>query len=108
MALLVQNKALDALRLLRPLATKIRRHDRELHDQLRDAMNSVVLNIAEGSGVLGGNGRVRFGTACGSAKEVRRTLTLAAGWGYVGLSETLAVDSILDEVCAMTWRLSGR
>jgi four helix bundle protein len=63
-------------------------------------MNSVVLNIAEADGNDAGTARARFASACGSAKEVRAGLQLAVAYGYV--------DIALDEVCAMSWRLSGR
>ena len=46
--------------------------------------------------------------ACGSAKEVRAGLQLAVAYGYVPTTKIKAVDIALDEVCAMSWRLSGR
>jgi hypothetical protein len=57
-------------------------------------MNSVVLNIAEADGNDAGTARARFASACGS--------------GYFPSAKVKAVDIALDEVCAMSWRLSGR
>jgi len=71
-------------------------------------MNSVVLNIAEAEGNDAGTSRARFASACGSAKEVRAGLQLAAACGYIGQTRLAKLDIALDEVCAMSWRLSGR
>ena len=35
-------------------------------------------------------------------------LQLAVAYGYVARSTVAKVDTALDEVCAMSWRLSGR
>jgi four helix bundle protein len=75
---------------------------------MQRAMNSVVLNIAEADGNDPGTAKARFASACGSAKEVRAGMELAVAYGYVLSSRVKAVDITLDEVCAMSWRLSGR
>ncbi len=80
--------------------------DRELHDQIRSASNSMGLNIGEAAGSLGGNCRVRFHSALGSAREVRSGLALAVAWGHIQQKEVAAVDALLDRVCAMLWRLT--
>jgi len=108
MELIVQQKALQAAAGLQPLLPIIRKCDRDLFDQVRRAMNSVVLNIAEAEGNDAGTARARFATACGSAKEVRAGLKLAAAYGYVGRNRLAKLDIALDEICAMSWRLSGR
>ncbi|MDH3843289.1 MAG: four helix bundle protein [Myxococcales bacterium] len=108
MGLIVQQKALEAAAGLQPLLPIIRKADRDLFDQVRRAMNSVVLNIAEAGGNDPGTARARFASACGSAKEVRAGLQLAAAYGYVGGNRCANLDITLDEVCAMSWRLSGR
>jgi len=86
----------------------IRRRDRSLCDQVHRAMNSVVLNIAEADGNDPGTAKARFASACGSAKEVRAGLQLAVAYGYFASSSLAEVDRALGEVCAMSWRLSGR
>ena len=106
--MIVQTRALQAVAQIQPLAAAIRRKDYDLFRQLRRAMNSVVLNIAEAQGNDPGTGTARFASACGSAKEVRAALTAAAAWGYVDSSKAVEVDGLLDEICAMTFRLSGR
>ena len=108
MGLIVQQKALQAAEGLQPFLPIIRKADRDLCDQVRRAMNSVVLNIAEADGNDSGTARARFATACGAAKEVRAGLQLASAYGYIGQTRLAEVDIALDEVCAMSWRLSGR
>ena len=108
MRFIVQQRAIETVGRIRPLCQAVRRHDRDLFNQLRRAMNSVVLNIVEADGNDAGTARTRFATACGSAKEVRAALAVAAAWQYIEAQEAAKVDALLDEVCAMTWRLSGR
>ncbi len=108
MGLIVQRKALQAAAELRSVMAELRKRDRSLFDQVNRAMNSVVLNIAEADGNDPGTAKARFASACGSAKEVRAGLQLAVAYGYVACSKAEAVDITLDEVCAMSWRLSGR
>ncbi len=104
MGLIIQQRALQAAGGLRQVLPV----DRSLFDQMHRAMNSVVLNIAEADGNDAGTARARFASACGSAKEVRAGLQLAVAYGYVPISKITTVDIALDEVCAMSWRLSGR
>ena len=47
--------------------------DAAMADQLRRAVTSVVLNIAEGDGSLKGNRRAKFSIALGSARDIRET-----------------------------------
>jgi four helix bundle protein len=108
MGLIVQQKALQAAEGLRGVLPILRKRDKDLFDQVRRAMNSVVLNIAEADGNDSGTARARFATACGSAKEVRAGLQLASAYGYIGQTRWVKLDIALDEVCAMSWRLSGR
>ena len=108
MGLIVRRKALQAAAGLRPVIAGLKKRDRHLFDHVNRAMNSVVLNIAEADGNDAGTAKARFASACGSAKEVRAGLQLAAAYGYVPSSKAATVDTTLDEVCAMSWRLSGR
>ena len=108
MAFIIQQRALRAATGLREVLPVVRRRDRSLFDQINRAMNSVVLNIAEADVNDPGTAKARFSTACGSAKEVRAGLQLAVAYGYVSIAGITKVDTALDEVCAMSWRLSGR
>jgi len=101
-------RAREVVREIAPLVQSIREQDEKLADQLRRAAQSVVLNIAEGRGNKAGNARLRFATACGSAKEVRAALHVASDWGYIEAQRAAHLDRRLDRVCAITWCLSRR
>ena len=108
MGLIVQDRALQAAAGLSEILPGIRKRDRSLHEQMQRAMNSVVLSIAEADGNDPGTAKARFASACGSAKEVRAGLQLAGAYGYIASTRVKKVDTTLDEVCTMSWRLSGR
>jgi four helix bundle protein len=98
----------QAVRELRPVVAKIRRADRDLGEQVRSALSSVVLNTAEGNGSAGGLRVARFNTALGSADESRNGLRLAVSWGYIESGEIERGDALLDRVGAMLYRLGAR
>jgi four helix bundle protein len=77
MALKVYLVSLDSVRLVRPLIAVVVREDPDLARQLRRALSSIPLNIAEGESALGRNQRLRFVTALGSAREARACLEVA-------------------------------
>ncbi len=108
MGLIIQQRALQAAGGLRQVLPVVRKQDKSLFDQIHRAMNSVVLNIAGADGNDPGTAKARFATACGSAKEVRAGLQLAVAYGYFSGTTVAEVDIALDEVCAMSWKLSGR
>ena len=96
------------VRNLGPVVSMIRKRDKGLADQLRRAAQSMVLNIAEARGSDDGNAKARFATACGSAKETRAALHVAADWGYASSEVLSTLDEELDIVCAITWVLAHR
>ena len=99
--------AIQAIEILRPTVAAIRRHDRDLGEQIRTALSSVALNAAEGSRSQGGNRLARFATAAGSNSESRAALRVAVAWGYVTASEVAPGDALLDRIAAMLWRLGA-
>ena len=107
MALIVEDLALQAIRLLRPLVPKIRKHDRSLADDMKRAASSAALNIGEAAHSCTGNRRARFLTAAGSASEVRATLRVAAAWGYIDEHEATEADAVYDRMLGMLWGLTG-
>ncbi|WP_394833730.1 four helix bundle protein [Pendulispora rubella] len=100
--------AIQAIELLRPTVASIRRYDRDLGEQLRRALSSVALNLAEGNRSQDGHRIARFSTAAGSNSESRAALRIAVAWGYVQGSEIEAGDELLDRVAAMLHRLGAR
>jgi four helix bundle protein len=105
----VLDQAISAISLAAPLVQRIRREDRDLGDQIRAAMSSVALNIAEGNRSQGGHRNARFFTAAGSNAESRAALRVAVAWGYVKAYEVEPVDTLLDHVGGSLYRLcAGR
>jgi four helix bundle protein len=74
---------LELVRLVRPIAEAIGRHDRYLAAQLRRALSSAVLNTAEGSDQRGARRASHYAIALGSAREAEVALRTAVAWGYV-------------------------
>jgi four helix bundle protein len=103
MALRIYVESIQLVRQLKPSLIKIAQHDADLARQMRRALTSIPLNIAEGEGRKNGNARVRFQTAMGSANEVRACIEVAEALGYVDADATL-VDA-LDKVARTLNRL---
>jgi len=79
----IYDDMLEAICLVRPLVRAIAAQDRDLCNQLTRAAQSVVLNLAEGSGSAGGVRRARYRTALGSARETIACLHVAERFGYI-------------------------
>src|SRR6186997_2014727 len=77
--------------LARGLVESVARKDRELASQLRRALSSVALNLAEGLGTTAGNSRLRFETARGSLSEAQAALRVAVAWGSVSEEDARVV-----------------
>jgi four helix bundle protein len=66
-----------------PLAEEIGRRDPALAKQLRDALSSVALNVAEGSDQRGARRTNHYSIALGSARESHVALRAAVAWGHI-------------------------
>ena len=104
----VLDDAIELCRLVRPIAEQVEKHDRKLAGQLRDAAQSTPANIAEGKHRRGGHQRERFGTAYGSAQEVKTHLRVAEAFGYVAEAATAKAYDRADKVAASLWRCLHR
>jgi four helix bundle protein len=93
--------SLEVVALCRPLVEAVQRKDRDLASQLRRAISSITLNLAEGFGCTQGHARLRFETALGSLNEAQAGIQLALAWGYVSNA------AVADALAAMS-RLGGR
>jgi four helix bundle protein len=100
--------AIRAIEILRPVVERIRRHDRDLADQLQRSLSSSPLNIAEGNRSRGGTRLARFSTAAGSNAESRAALRVAVAWRYVLAQDVAEGDQVLDRVAAMLHRLGAK
>ena len=75
---------LALIRRLKKTLEAIGKHDKALERQAREALSSIALNAAEGSGNTGGHKRERYQTALGSAREALGCFETAEAHGYVG------------------------
>ena len=104
MSFAVYDASIELVRELAPIVSAVKKHDRDLADQLRRAATSVVLNINEGRRRAGGDQRRSFEIASGSANEVLAALDAAEAWGWSG--EVAVARRLLDRVLARLWRLT--
>ena len=79
-----------------PLANVIARRDKDLASQLRRALSSVALNIAEASDQRGARRDSHYSIALGSARESWSALQVAAAWGYI--AEPVGLKGRFDQV----------
>ena len=98
---LTYDRALEAVRLVRPHIEQIRRSSRSIADQMVRAASSVVLNLSEGSQRRGADRAHFYRMAAGSAAEVRAALDAAEALGFVTQTEVAAAWDRFDQVCAM-------
>jgi four helix bundle protein len=83
MALKIYQDCIRLITNLRPVVREVARHDPDLARQMRRALSSVALNIAEGEHQRDGRARTHFGIAMGSANESRAALEIAEALGYI-------------------------
>ena len=97
--LIIYVVVIEIVREVRPYAERIARFDRDLARQLRRAIQSVALNVSEGSGTRGGRRRNTYEIALGEARETRACLEVAEAMGYVPKVDARLADK-LDRVIA--------
>jgi len=83
MRFLAYDLSIELIRQLRDPLAVVRRHDAALAKHGRDALNSVALNLAEGSGRAGGDRQHCFTIALGSLREVSAVLEIASAHGWL-------------------------
>jgi four helix bundle protein len=98
------DRSLDLMRAA-PIS-QIAAHDPDLTKQLRRALASVTLNIAEASRRVGKDRKHLFRIALGSAAEAAGCLDVAVALAYVTRDEVAAALALADRVRAMTYRLA--
>ncbi len=101
----IYDVSLSVISRLKPVIGVIERRDSDLARQLRRALASIALNIAEGSYARGRNRNALYQVALGSAKESKACLDVAMALGYVESIEE-QVLSELSSVCAVLYRLA--
>ena len=100
----VHSVVIELIREVAPVAKLIARHDSDLAKQLRRALSSVALNIAEASDQRGARRDSHYSIALGSARESWSALQVAAAWGYI--AEPVAMKNRFDEVIGTLVRVT--
>jgi four helix bundle protein len=99
--------ARDALRLGDAIARRLPRGYAALSDQLRRALLSAYLGIAEASSRQGQDRLARFRCARGEASEAAAAIEAVQVLALVPTDQTQVVLDLCDRLCAMLTRLSG-
>ena len=102
----VYEVSLDIIRGLRPIVERLARKDPALAKQIRDAANSIPLNLREGRRRLGKDRMHHWRIGAGSADEVRAALDAACAWGDVDDASAGAVLQLLDRELAMLHKMT--
>ena len=98
--------ALEWAAALRPCLEAVARRDPDLGRQLRRAVLSVPLNLAEGAERRGKDRAHLYRVAAGSAAEAHTGLRIARAWGFLRPVELGAAEALADRLRAMLWRLT--
>jgi four helix bundle protein len=101
----IYDLSLSVIAMLKPVVGSIERRDSDLGRQMRRALASVALNIAEGSYARGRNRLALYNVALGSAKESRACLDVALALGYVESVDPQVLAG-LSSICAVLYRLA--
>jgi four helix bundle protein len=101
----IHDVVLETIRLVAPLVATIGRQDPDLARQLRRALSSVALNIAEGVDQRGARRESHYSLALGSARESWSALRTAAAWGVIE-EPNAELSARFDQVIGTLFRLS--
>ena len=98
--------ALSAIGQLREPMRRLQTRDPKLVRQIRDAGNSMTLNLGEGRRRRGADRTHHYRIAAGSADEVIVGLRTATAWGHIEEKAIAPAMKTLDRVLAMLYRLT--
>ena len=98
---------IEVVAALKPVVGEIERRDGDLARQMRRAMCSVALNVAEGTGSGGKNRQARYHTALGSMQETIACTEVGCALGYVEEIDGALADR-MQRIVATLVRLVGK
>ena len=87
------------------LCRRVERFDKDLARQMRRAVSSAALNIAEGKHGRGGNRIARYADALGSAQETRACLDVCIAAEFISAAAIAADMDRIDHVIASMYVL---
>jgi four helix bundle protein len=98
--------ALEVIRSLRDVVTKVRRQNRRIADQIVESASSIASNVEEGNRRVGKDRVYLFRVAAGSAAETRAHLRVALAWGWVESTDIEPALAHLDRELRLLWGLT--
>lgn len=98
---------LETIAMMRPVMRRIEARDADLARQLRRAVSSIALNVAEGEYSRGKNQGARYHNALGSARETIACIEVAVAMGYLDAGDPVVLDR-LGRIVATLVRLVRR
>ncbi len=98
---------IELIRRMRPVSAALERRDPDLARQMRRAMSSVALQIAEGSDSQGRNRLARYHGSLGSIRETKACLDVALAAGYLEHVDDAVLET-MDHVTAVLVKLVHR
>ena len=98
--------AIELAQVLKPALDALKAKNHELWDQAKRAIQSVVLNLAEGGHSKGGNKGKHYAIAAGSHEELRAALRTALAFGELTERDLAAAESIDDRLGGLVWGLT--
>ena len=104
----IYQAALELVGIVVGLAKRVQVHDADLARQLRRAVVSVPLNIAEGMYGRGGNKVARYSDAMGSAKETMAGLEVSVCAQYLAQEQVADALGHIDHIVGGLWRLCNK
>ncbi len=100
------DSSFSLIRALRAVVERLRSLDPDLYRQLRRALSSIPMNLAEGASRCGKDRRHHFRIAEGSAREVDAALRCAEAWGDLETDELRPAFDVLDRLLGLLWGLT--
>ena len=88
----IYSDVLSVVAALRPVLQRVEQKDSDLGKQMKRALTSVPLNVAEGSASRGGNRAARYHTAAGSMREVIAVVEVSQALGYFNDVDAVLLD----------------
>jgi four helix bundle protein len=106
MFLRIHDTIIELIRDLVPVIASIAHQDSDLGSQLRRAISSAALNVAEGSGQRGKRRENHYAIALGSAREAWSCLCVADAFGYVHAAPKFKTrfDHVIGTLCVVSRR----
>jgi four helix bundle protein len=99
---------LQLLATMRPHLEQMRKHHKELHNQLERSLPSMINNLSEAMRRTGDDRAHLLTVSLGSADEARASIDIALVNGLIQSDQAAQADHLADRFCAMVYKLRQR